>query len=158
MAKVSSPGPGIVKRLQLRARVLRDDLATHRQREKFLAARISIALPKEFKSWAGLETMQPEVKAADIMRYSTYATYRSETCSNQRDSTLQKAFSSASAADATGGREGERRHGMPRLVTNAEKFASVWRSPMRVKRRNKFFTGGPPWQAIGAEKCLCGCC
>jgi len=50
----------------------------------------------------GLETMQPEVKAADIMRYSTYATYRSETCSNQRGSTLQKPFSSASAADAIG--------------------------------------------------------
>jgi hypothetical protein len=102
MAKVSSPGPGIVKRLQLRARVLRDGLATHRQRENFLAARISIALPKEFKSWAGPETMQPAVKAVDSMRYSTYATYRSETCSNQRDSTLQKPFSSASAADAIG--------------------------------------------------------
>ena len=37
---MSSPSPGIVKRLQLRARVLRDGLATHREREKFLAARI----------------------------------------------------------------------------------------------------------------------
>jgi hypothetical protein len=40
------------------------------------------------KSWAGSGAMRPEVKAADIMRYCTYATYRSETCSNQRDSTL----------------------------------------------------------------------
>ena len=87
---MSSPSPGIVKRLQLRARVLRDGLATHRQRENFLAARISIALPNEFKSWAGSETMQPAAKAVDSMRYSTYATYRSETCSNQRDSTLQR--------------------------------------------------------------------
>jgi hypothetical protein len=99
---VSSPGPGIVKRLQLRARVLRDGLATHREREKFLAARISIAPPKEFKSWAGSGAMRPEVKAVDIMRYCTYATYRSETCSNQRDSTLQRTLSSASAADAIG--------------------------------------------------------
>ncbi len=38
----------------------------------------------------GIGSDAAEVKAVDIMRYCTYATYRSETCSNQRDSTLQR--------------------------------------------------------------------
>ena len=44
---MSSPGLEIVKRLQLRARVLRNGLAVDLRREKFLAARISIALREE---------------------------------------------------------------------------------------------------------------
>jgi hypothetical protein len=77
-------------------------LATHYRREKSLAARISMPLGKELGSCVGLEAMRPEVKTADWMGYSAYATLCTETCSNQRDSILQRPFSSTSLADAIG--------------------------------------------------------
>jgi hypothetical protein len=99
---VSSRGPGIVKRLQLREGVLREGLASVRRGEKFVAARPSVVLLEKLKSCAGLEAMRAEVRAADTMANFPCATSRSETCSNQRESILQRPFSSASPADANG--------------------------------------------------------
>jgi hypothetical protein len=98
-ANVSSRGPGIVKRLQLRADVMREGSATHCRREKPLGSRILLALWKELGGCVGLEAMRPEVKVARIMGYSAHATSRSEARSNQQRSTLQGPFSSASLAN-----------------------------------------------------------
>jgi hypothetical protein len=76
--------------------MLRVGLATHCRREKSLAARLSMALGTALGSCVGLEAMRPEVRTADRTGYSAYATPGSETCSNQRDSILQRPFSSAS--------------------------------------------------------------
>jgi hypothetical protein len=102
MAKVSSPSTGIVKRLQLRAGDVTRWFGDALPAREVSGGTHFDAFGERVGSCVGLEAMRPEVKTADWMGYSAYATLCTETCSNQRDSILQRPFSSTSVADAIG--------------------------------------------------------